>query len=76
MKRGKIIFAFIVFVLMFVSVFFYVNAGKTSFEVNRVLIKSVIKEGESLNSTLKMTNLGEKKNFEIEILDKKSYISE
>lgn len=60
---------------MFVSVFFYVNAGKTSFEVNRVLIKSVIKEGESLNSTLKMTNLGEKKNFEIEILDLKNLIS-
>ena len=78
-KRGnKWIFvslAIVVVIAVSAIIYFKYPVEKSGFEINRVLVKSLIKEGETLNSTLRIANLGDKNGFKIEILGMEEAVS-
>ncbi|RLG16089.1 hypothetical protein DRN69_01715 [Candidatus Pacearchaeota archaeon] len=83
-KRGKKrIFILLIILILFGAIFgfmFFSKEKKTeSFSVNTVLLRSVIKEGEVLSTNFELTNLEEKRNFQINIsknLESLIYLSE
>ena len=64
-------------VALFVSFFGFANynPNNSGFDVNRILIKSVVNQNDALNNIFKITNLNEKKNFLIEINNLENIIS-
>ncbi|MEK6842717.1 MAG: hypothetical protein AABX84_02780, partial [Nanoarchaeota archaeon] len=79
MKGNKliIIFALIILIIMSVLFLFYYRdiSFEDNFSVDKILIKSVIKEGEILNQSFIINNLKEGNNFKIEIIDLENLVS-
>jgi len=67
----------IALIALLVSFFGYINykPNNSGFDVNRILIKSVVNEKDALNNVFKITNLNERKNFIIEINNLEKIIS-
>lgn len=66
MKKKKIILISVIVLIVIGLVFFiFFPKVESSFDVNPVLLKSVIKQGESSGVIFRVTNFGEEKNFKI-----------
>ena len=75
-KRLIMVFALIIFLLVLGLFLFYsANFSSSDFSVDKILIKSVIKEDERLNQSFSINNLGERDNFKIEMVDLENLVS-
>jgi len=71
MKKKNILLIFAVSFIIVGAIFFTYSEyskDKNSFNVNPVLLKSVIKQGEISSSNFKITNLKEEGNFQIDVI--------
>lgn len=74
MNKNRINFLWIIAVIAVSSailVFLYLNYApkNETFDLNKVLLKSVINENEDLNTSFRVVNFGESRNFKINVLD-------
>ncbi len=63
----------IIICLLFIYFLFNVSAEKDDFELNTLLIKSVVKEGESLNYPISIMNNRDKQSFNVNFLSNKDF---
>src|SRR3990167_6905630 len=80
MNKNRLNFLWIIAVILASSailIFLYSNYApkNATFDLNKVLLKSVINENEDFNTSFRMVNFGENRNFIIGVLDLENLVS-
>ncbi len=80
MNKNRLNFLWIIAVILASSailIFLYSNYApkNATFDLNKVLLKSVINENEDLNTSFRVVNFGENRNFIINVLDLENLVS-
>lgn len=79
MKKKTLNFLWIIAIIAVSSailIFLYFNYMPKSgtFDLNKVLLKSVINEDEDLNTSFRIVNFGERRNFTIDVFDLENFV--